>query len=347
MIWEKKNGHWVQALHCLFVVGMLLAPLISRPFLSHETNDDNNTGAMENKTALQEETNNVTSVSKNLGLTKDDVNLMYPYLITGILTLVSSVIFLLAMLSTKESGLRRMIFTDKRRQENSKVSSQNQNTDDKIMKKRKLQLTLLVLFFIFAFCTAEVLYGVFLVTFIVQFVGLDKQDAALVASVFFFVTIASRAAGIFIITKVKPVLLIFFGMSLTIISAVLFYLVNEHIVILWVASCLAAWGSATQYPSTLTWVSEYTEVKGYVGTTLLVSNAVGYFIGPLSLGLLFKAYEISSFLYVLTTSLCLKFIAYTAINVFLKYCWNNNNNCDVEMDEIATNGVLLEVENKV
>ena len=115
----------------------------------------------------------------------------------------------------------------------------------------------------------------FLVTFIVQYVGLSNQEAADIASVFFFVTIASRAGGVFIITKVKPVLLIFFGMSLTIFSAVLFYFVNEHIVILWVAACLAAWGSATQYPSTLTWVSEYTEVKGYVGTALLVSNALG------------------------------------------------------------------------
>ena len=260
MIWGKKNGPWVQALHCLFVVGMLLAPLISRPFLGQGTTDDNSTGELtetvvENRTTLNGEVNSVTSSSETQSSTKSDVDLMFPYLIAGILTFVSGAIFVFSMLSTKESGIRRMIFTDKRRPENTSTGRKNQGGEDKIMRRRKLQLTTLVFFFILAFCTAEVLYGMFLVTFTVQFVGLDKQDAAMIASVFFFVTIASRAAGIFIITKVKPVLLIFFGMSLTIISAILFYLVNEHVILLWVACCLAAWGSATQYPSTLTWVS--------------------------------------------------------------------------------------------
>ena len=189
----------------------------------------------------------------------------------------------------------------------------------------------------------------FLVTFAIQYVGLNNQKAADVASVFFFVLIASRAAGIFIITKLKPVLLIFCGMSLTIFSAVLFYFVKEHIVILWLAVCLAAWGSGPQYPSALTWISEYTEVKGYIGTALLVSNALGFFIGPLMLGVLFKTYGISAFLYILSVSLCLKFIAFASINIFLKFCWKDTftDNCEVEMDEIATKDILLETRNKV
>ena len=74
----------------------------------------------------------------------------------------------------------------------------------------------------------------------------------------------------------------------------------------------------------------------------------GYFIGPFTLGLLFNRYEISAFLYVLSASLCLKFIAFAIINVFLKFCWKDTsaNNCEVEMDEIATKDILLETENK-
>ena len=349
-IWGKKNGPGVQALHCLFVVGMLLAPVISRPFLSNIDTHNRELTDNENSTALGEQLNKTVNESESQGLLKDEVDLTYPYLIAGILTFISAVIFAVSMFITKKSGIKGMILTVKSKtQHNTKSTSPDEANKNALLNRRKIQLTVLVFFFIFAFCTAEVLYGMFLVTFIVQYVGLSNQKAADIASVFFFVTIASRAAGVFIITKVKPVLLIFCGMSLTIFSAVLFYFVNEHIIILWVAACLAAWGSATQYPSTLTWVSEYTEVKGYVGTALLVSNALGYFIGPFTLGLLFNTYEISAFLYVLSASLCLKFIAFAAINVFLKFCWKDTftDNCEVEMDEIATKDILLETQNKV
>ena len=338
----------MQALHCLFVVGMLLAPVISRPFLSNIDRDVSESTENQNNTALDGQLNKTASESESLPT--NEVDLTYPYLTAAIVTFISAVIFVVSMFLTKKSGIKGMILAGKNKtQHSTKSSSPDEATNNALLNQRKMQLTALVFFFIFAFCTAEVLYGIFLVTFIVQFAGLSKQTATDIASVFFLATVASRAAGVFIITKVKPVILIFCGMSLTIFSAVLFYFVKEHIIILWVAACLAGLGSATQYPSTLTWVSEYTEVKGYVGTVLLVSNALGYFIGPLTLGILFKTYEISSFLYVLSASLCLKFIAFAAINVFLKLCWKDTftDNCEVEMDEIATKDILLETDNKV
>ena len=252
----------MQALHCLFVVGMLLAPVISRPFLSNtdrEANDVTENEEIANSTTLADVVSQV--------LPTDEVNLTYPYLIAGILTFISAAIFAVPMLITKKSGFEGMILAGKpTTRHNTKSSGYNEACNDILLNRRKKRLTALVFFFIFAFSTAEVLYGMFLVTFAVQYVGLNNQEAADVASVFFFVLIASRAAGIFIITKLKTVLLIFFGISLTIFSAVLFYFANKHIIFLCLAVCLAAWGSGPQYPSALTWISEYTEVKGYVGT---------------------------------------------------------------------------------
>ena len=78
-IWGKKNGPWVQALHCLFVVGMLLAPVISRPFLS---NTDKNTSELtdnQNSTVLGEQLNKTAAQNESQVLPMDEVDLTYPY----------------------------------------------------------------------------------------------------------------------------------------------------------------------------------------------------------------------------------------------------------------------------
>ena len=185
IIWGKKNGPWMQALHCLFVVGMLLAPVISRPFLSNTDRDANDVTENEeivNSTTLPDVVSQV--------LPSDEVNLTYPYLIAGILTFISAVIFAVSMFITMKSGsgFKGMILAGKPTpHHNPKSSDYNEANNNALLNRRKKQLTALVFFFIFAFSTAEVLYGMFLVTFAVQYVGLNNQQAADVASVFFFV----------------------------------------------------------------------------------------------------------------------------------------------------------------
>ncbi len=330
-IWGKRNGPWVQALHCLFVVGMLLAPVISRPFLSDRDSDQhglNQTAANRSNTSLPNVTAEIVS--------SDEVDLTHPYLIVGLLSLLSATVFAVTLLLTKQSGWRFFVL-----EEPSKASQNDSETNtretDAWLRHRKMIFTALISMFIISYCMAEMLLGMFLVTFIVQYIGWSASDAAGLASVYFFAVIASRASGVFFITFIKPIFLIISGIVLLVLSCVLFYLVKEHWSIVWIASFSSAVGSATIFPSTLTWVSEYTEVKGYVGTALLVSTSVGYFAAPLLLGLLFSAFEISAFLYVLTVALCLNCALLLVTKVFLLLCWERGDQSKIEMDDVSAN----------
>ena len=308
----------------MFVVGMLLAPLASRPFLSDNTASSEDVSEVDNIT-LEIQTFRA-DVPGNISKVKE-ADLTYPYLTAGLCMILSGVVFVFVMIYTEGCHPQRFFLLRKDKQPEKTQGDEKLQTD-KSVRRQKLILTTLVSCFIFAFCIAESLYGTFLVSFTVETIVWSASDAAGLASVFFFVLIGARIAGIFIIIKVKPVFMILCGMSMTIVSCVLFYLVKEHWSLIWVASCLAAAGSSTQYPSTLSWVSEYTEVKGFVGTALLSSSALGFFVGPLSFGLLYKFYQISAFLYVLSASLCLKLTMYTAINIFLKMHWKNEDKCE-------------------
>ncbi|CAK7310102.1 Sodium-dependent glucose transporter 1 [Vulpes lagopus] len=266
-IWGDKGAPHMQALHFSFALGAFLAPLLAKLALGTTTvSAANHTEADSNHSALNQSSE---ADSESLFRVPDNMNLLWAYAIIGTYIFVVS-LFFFALLFKKSS-----------RQEKAKASAQRSRR----AKYHNALLCLLFLFFFF-YVGAEVTYGSYVFSFATTHAGMRESEAALLNSVFWGTFAACRGLAILFATCLQPGTMIVLSNTGSLASSLLLVLFDKSPVCLWIATSVYGASMATTFPSGVSWIEQYTTIRGKSAAFFVVGAALGEMAIPAVIGLL-------------------------------------------------------------
>ena len=304
----------MQAFHCLFGVGCLLAPIISEPFLLKKPDDDQMVTTIKPEWISQSanysaavdlaERNVSMATSEPFVSEAGESQVMYAYLITGVLMLLTGC----ALVWTYLIGDKSLRLKKKQKSQAQPVSPDKEK--ETVVKQRVVYIAFLVLLALFfvLYVAMEMVFGTFLMTFAVKQLGWSKTKGAAVTTAFMGAFTGGRGLGIILVTLIRPSILLTADLILCVIfSVILTGFVNMHVSVLWICSVGLGLGMATVYATGFTWTETYIGVSGKVSAMILVASAVGEMAGPASTGPLMEKVGYISYVYVMlgTSLACL------------------------------------------
>lgn len=269
----------MQALHFSFALGAFLAPLLAKLALGTTVSAENHTEADVNHSAL-----NLSSEADSEPLfgVPDNMNLLWAYAVIATYILVMS-IFLFALFFKKSS-----------QQEKAKASAQRSRR----AKYHKALLCLLFLFFFF-YVGAEVTYGSYIFSFATTHAGMTEGEAAGLNSIFWGTFAACRGLAIFFATCLQPGTMIVLSNIGSLLSSLFLVLFNKSPTCLWIATSVYGASMATTFPSGISWVEQYTTIRGKEAAFFVIGAALGEMAIPAVIGILQGTYpELPVVLYV-------------------------------------------------
>ena len=309
-----------QGLHLLWSLGSALGPIIANPYLVDLHLDVTNETYFDNITMMTQPTNlhgnitylNVDSPYSNVSLNSsmksnnfetcmkpDGVeNVKFAFIAISTIGICAAIIFFATCLS--QPPLKIFI--------KSMRTSNDTHTDKKVTPKNsslKFRIAILALLFVFLFfdTVVEVVFGMFLTSFVVKGYMWSSSNGALLATVFWSVHGCGRIIGIPLSVFVKPAWMIGIDLGLMVsgyIVTVFCSLVN--ISFIWLTVSLAGLGMATVYPSTILWTAETIPFSGKAAAVLNIGATLGGMAGPALTGKLFEDVGHISFVYVILVS---------------------------------------------
>ncbi|XP_015788402.1 major facilitator superfamily domain-containing protein 4A [Tetranychus urticae] len=180
-IWGKNGVNWLQVLHMFYGVGALIVPIITRPFLLPSTESDGlntdqgvsitspETIDLTNATAIINAINKTTTIT----YTPEDVKVQYAFMVVGMVLVVVAVPYFFCYLYDRKQKFK----VEETGGENSRFVQTSRL-------KKVLAVTITAALANFAFGT-EAVVGNLCTAFAVKAdVHMDKQNAVLVATVF-------------------------------------------------------------------------------------------------------------------------------------------------------------------
>ncbi|ELU08562.1 hypothetical protein CAPTEDRAFT_83377, partial [Capitella teleta] len=262
IIWGRQNGPWMQGFHCLFSVGCLLAPLIAEPFLMEVPQDD-----LSNSTI------------QSTVFTPMETQVMYAYLISGVLTLLAGVGFTFIFFLETPRIFMAKSKDNKKEEENAPDPLESVN---RVL--YGIFLTFLAVMYT-AYCAAEASFGVYLLTFAVKYVNWTKKKSANLTAALMGAFTAGRALGIPLVIVLRPSVIILVDLiSMVSMLAILSAFVNVHDAVLWVCSIGFGFAMASFYGTGFTWTERRIGTRPRVSALILVASAIGEMSGPSMVG---------------------------------------------------------------
>ena len=311
----------MQAFHCIFGVGCLVAPLIAQPFLLQASDPHLQSTTTTLKPDVASVSNahhsdgdgdgvgvTVWEASRELNATmmqEGESQLKYAYLIAGLLMLLSccgmACVFLM--------GDRRLRLRKHQKSESQLSSLQERQG---IMDKQRIIylaiLSVLALFFL-VYVALEAAYCTYMLTFVVKYLGWSKTMGAAVTSALMGAFTGGRALGIILVTVIRPFILLMVDLVVCVIfSVILVVFVDMHVSIFWICSVGLGLGMATVYATGFTWTESYIGVSAKVSALILVASSFGEMIGPAITGPLMEKVSLMSYAYI-TLSLVVSCLA--------------------------------------
>ncbi|XP_004372560.3 LOW QUALITY PROTEIN: sodium-dependent glucose transporter 1 [Trichechus manatus latirostris] len=266
-IWGDKGAPHMQALHFSFALGAFLAPLLAKVALSTTVSAENHTETdFNNHSALNQSSE---ADSESIFGVPDNKNLLWAYIVTGTYIFVVS-IFLFALFLKKSS-----------RREKEKEFAQTSRR----AKYHKILLCLLFMFFFF-YVGAEVTYGSYVFSFATTHVGMKESEAAGLNSIFWGTFAACRGLAIFFATCLQPGTMIVLGNIGSLASSLLLVIFHKNPVCLWIATSVYGASMATTFPSGVSWIEQYTTIRGKAAALFVTGAALGEMAIPAVIGII-------------------------------------------------------------
>ena len=285
-IWGEDHEPWMQALHCVLVVGALLGPLIATPFLSHEDNIAGDvTSSHGNK--------------MNALYAKPTTRVKYAYFIAGLLLHFHCLLFLILHLRGNKTCL---------------ISKNNKEKmkEDKLHNKCfEISFASLVFVFNWMYCILEITCGNYLTSYSVEELNWSKTSGATLTSVFWASFTFERGTGIFIVRLVSTEILIFSMSILTILSLIpVVFFVHIHYSIMWMSTVLFGFFISTIYASGLTFANMYIPFTGGIGGLFIAAGSLGDLTCPIFIVPLFDTHGMKIFVVLLFVASVVMFVVY-------------------------------------
>ncbi len=309
----------MQAFHCWFALGGVVAPLIVRPFLAPDSDQtggelagelDFNDAIPQNNislpcfnTPLQLVTNVATS---SPGI---ETEIWMSYLLTGCLVVLSALSFFIVLIVSQKQMLSQAFPANKK------------DVDIYPLKPKHYIITLAFSTWVlcFSFCVLEVTCRNYIFSYAVEYLYLSKDTAAYVDAAFWLGFLCGRIVGIFIIRCLPTSVILFAGNIIICMSLmILVFLVNVHTSIIWICVTISSFALGPVFAATITWLQTYIEVKGLIGSGFVVAGYLGGGVGPIILGALASEYGYVAFGYMILVD---SLISLTIFICLQAYAW--------------------------
>ena len=292
-----NNGPILQALHCIYNVGLLLAPVVAEPFLPDKSNNEDDFSEEVAKNGFED-------ILESHGWSYITV----PYVLAGLLALVSAFVYLCVLCGTK-------VCTSSSGDDLSPTNPENDTFY--VHRNRSVVFFLIFMFFVFC-CLIETNYTTFLATFAVDYLEWSDKSAAKLTSVFILTFTIGRLFGIFVVKVLGAKKLIWCSLILALLSVVPLYFLNYNTLIIWICSGVLGLSIAPLYATTLTYANDTVSLSGKLGSILIFAGCLGYTVGPFLQGLLFTQFGILSFLYLCSAALLCALLMKILLSVFVR-----------------------------
>jgi len=299
----------MQALHFSFALGTVVAPLLARPFISHNAIPDIPTSHYCNP-SIDDNTTKCDNITRALYANctdseSDESSLQFgwSYWISAMGMLIVAIPLIYFAGCTKRRHPK--LYADLIEQQENTPSATKQNRNPANIQHYKAFWVFIVsicTIFLFFYIGVEVTYGSFIFTFSVTYKELcfSKAKAALLNSVYWGSFTFGRLLGVGIaLLKVPTTTMIvadFIGCMATVI---LINVLHTGEIVIWIGSALLGLAIASIFPATLVLVDEHLEVTGRVTAILVNGAALGDMVLPLTVGLLVTNVNPEYFLYLM------------------------------------------------
>lgn len=269
------SGPALQGLHCVFNLGLFLAPLAVTPFLHEDS--DNSTGH-----------GSLVQMIEDHGYSP----IVIAYSMGGVFMLVASLVYFCvacALKSTSSPG--------------GPQDSEPRTLSKPRSEKARHGIFALTLIYFFFSCAMEITYMTFLSTFAVQYMEWSDRRAVNLVTLLTLASLLGRFLGIFLVKCLGAKRLLCFSLVVCTLGLAPLYFVSESSTIAWVSSSIIGLSMATFYATTLTWTDENVALSARLTSMLIFMGTLGCVVAPFVQGLLFDFYGILSFLWLCTSEL--------------------------------------------
>ncbi|KAK6192311.1 hypothetical protein SNE40_003800 [Patella caerulea] len=329
-LWGEDEGRpYMQAAHFTFAFGGVVSPLVTAPFLvpnTEETSINLSSSTFTDVTTLSSTvvlnttlldyniTNDNETLGRNITTIAEPVEtkLIYAYIISGIVTLLSAIPFMVIYCRYKSRKMNR---------KDHKMQEENGLTKDLPWKYYILAVVLLLLFYV-AYCVVENSFEAYLMTFVVMELKWSKGKGTQITSVYWAAFAVSRFLGIFIIRCLRPAVMLFICISGLTLSFTCFLLCSHfqiHIGI-WICAVLVGLSMSVVFPTGFTWAQEnLLNITGKITSLILVAASAGTVINPVIIGYLMEELSPMWYCYLLVGESILCFTIFVVLVFVAKF----------------------------
>lgn len=294
------SGPILLALHCLFNLGLLLAPIAVAPFLPDDSGSTS--GVSKQEPSASEMQDDLTDILDDHGWS----SIVVPYAIGAGLVLLSGLLYFCALCVSKP------------RYATQEFRSYLQADSSSLTEKTRLVIFATTLIFFFFGCAMEINYTTFLATFAVDYLGWNDLDAANLTSVYALALTVGRFVGIFVIKALGATILLWISLLLCTAGLVPLYFLDQSGGIIWISSIIIGFSVSPIYPTVLKWADETITLTGKFTSILIFVGAFGYTAAPFVQGQLFECCGPLSYLYLCTGAVVSTLIVYLVLNVSVR-----------------------------
>jgi len=277
----------MQALQFCWAVGLIIAPLISRPFLSKagEIYDEGQTFITAEDVEVKEvNLINVEMMQNATELIHEESQLYYPYGIAGS-SLAFGTMMLLGLYVYQKKIANKEKVTKQSEAEKVELNKEKDPADfEKEVEPSQTFTRLMVglsCILVSFFCAAEMTTLHYLPTFVAHVdLGLSKLTGPLVLSACATSFTIGRLSGIFLAIILKPEHILFIDWIFMCIGNMILLFSNTSETMLWLGSVIIGFGFAAFFPAVFSFLKNRLNVTNGISAMLLLSslsaNALGF-----------------------------------------------------------------------
>ncbi|XP_067660327.1 sodium-dependent glucose transporter 1A-like [Haliotis asinina] len=306
-VWGVESKPYMQALHFLWSLGGIISPFALHPYLAVRKFDVNSTTLTtltetENSSYQQQGYANASNI---VSTQQQQTRIIWPFLMSGLLTILSSLPFLTVFLFARQ---------EKHKDATKALNGKRQGK----MLPRKLLVLTLGLLGIFYFFLDEVDDSSvsFLASYVVkQFKWTKIMGARITSAVWAAFAFGRLAAIVFIgyVSHVKICGVFFFFLILAQVGMI-FAGLYLSTVSMWITAFAVGFSLSISFPAMLTWIEkDFVQLSGKIMSVIFIFVGLGGMVNPQIIGHLMQVSSPLWYNYVLTIETVLLFLSFVML----------------------------------
>lgn len=331
-LWGDNAGPGLYSIATGFALGAFLGPQIAKPFLLEIIHGDvpscsNNSILNETFSATPETlytTPDGMLVNYSMSSPESGSNnphLFLPFLIVGCVNLIFSLIFFLFYICGPPKG-----FPDREGAKSMKILCNPKSCADENSLYVIVLLTIIFFYYVHA-VGGEHIYGKWIYSFAIETeVQFTKDQAANLASLFWFFHMVGRGSGMFFSKYVPTKIVIVLDCSIAIIVAILLCIYgHKSPIMLWILTALMGLLVAPLFSAGMLWTKIYMHVNSMSITTCMLGASGGYFFYVYAGGYILEYFGARYMMYVQLVYAVLALITFMIMESFVR-CFSFKHN---------------------